>query len=151
MQGASDFVLRVEGIEEVFGDRYEQLANEYTSSDRINAQGVMENFMTAYPDIDFVMLPEDMSGMGAYEAIAEAGKLDDIKMFGIGGTSDEVFKHIKDGTVAGTIYMGIEMYGEKLVEVIKAIEAGEEFEYDQTLDVILVTSENIDEFYQETP
>jgi ABC-type sugar transport system substrate-binding protein len=149
MQGASDFVLRVEGIEEVFGDRYVQLANEYTSSDRVNAQSVMENFMTVYPDIDFVILPEDMSGMGAYEAIAEAGKLGDIKIFGIGGTSDEVFNHIREGNIEATIDMGLEKFGQKLVEVIKAIQAGETVEYDQTLDIVLVTKDNINEFYPE--
>ena len=151
MQGASDFVLRTEGFAEGLGENYECLADEYTSSDRVNAQGVMENFMTAYPDIDFLYIPEDMSGMGAYEAIAENGKLDDIKIFGVGGTSDEVFKHIKDGTMEATIYMGIEMYGEKLIEVINAIEAGEEIDYDQTLEVILVTQENVDEYYTEEP
>ena len=106
----------------------------------------MENFLTTYPDINLVLLTDDGSGIGAYNAIKSAGLLNKIKIVGIGGTNNQVFQYIKDGTLDSTIYLGLEMFGNKLVDVSNKIFKGEKIDYNQTIDIVVVDKTNVDKY-----
>lgn len=85
-EGKTDFVLRSEGFRSALeGTDIEILAEEYCDSDRTQAQSIMENFLTTYPEIDLVFVTADDYGYGAYNAIKAAGKAGQIKIVSIDG------------------------------------------------------------------
>ena len=62
-EGKTDFVQRSEGFRKSLeGTGIEILAEEYSDSDRTQAQTIMENFLTTYPDIDLVFTTSDDFG-----------------------------------------------------------------------------------------
>lgn len=146
-EGKTDFVQRSEGFRKSLEDTgIEILAEEYCDSDRTQAQTIMENFLTTYPDIDLVFTTSDDFGYGALNAIKAAGKAGDIKIVSIDG-QPEVLQAIKDGEWSSTIYQTPAMMADKVVEVANRVLAGEKIEeYNQNTDYYLVTSENVDEY-----
>ena len=146
-EGKTDFVQRSEGFRKSLeGTGIEILAEEYSDSDRTQAQTIMENFLTTYPDIDLVFTTSDDFGYGALNAIKAAGKAGDIKIVSIDG-QPEVLQAIKDGEWSSTIYQTPAMMAEKVVEVANRVLAGEKIEeYNQNTDYYLVTEDNVDEY-----
>jgi len=145
-EGKSDFVDRSEGFREkiaTLGD-YTILAEEYSDSDRTQAQSIMENFLTTYPDIDLVFTCSDDFGYGAFNALEAAGKAGEIKIVSIDGL-EEVLKQIKAGKWDCTILQTPGMMADKFVEVAQKVLAGEKFdEYNQNTDYFVITAENVD-------
>ncbi|WP_068673456.1 sugar ABC transporter substrate-binding protein [Oceanobacillus sp. Castelsardo] len=122
---------RVQGVK----DKLEELGIEIVASqsadfDRVKAVTVMENILTANPDIDGVFTANDAMGMGALEAVQ--GKGLDLPVVGIDGTTDAL-ESISNGGMAGTVsqdpfnmaYLGVEnalkvLDGEKIDELINS-------------------------------
>ena len=124
------------------------MAEEYSDSDRTQAQTIMENFLTTYPEIDLVFTASDDFGYGALNAIQAAGKAGQIKIVSIDG-QQEVLQAIKAGDWDLTIYQTPAMMADKVVEVANRIFAGETIEeYNQNTDYYLVTSENVDDYLE---
>ena len=148
-EGKTDFVQRSEGFRKALeGTDIEILAEEYSDSDRTQAQTIMENFLTTYPEIDLVFTASDDFGYGALNAIQAAGKAGQIKIVSIDG-QQEVLQAIKAGDWDLTIYQTPEMMADKVVEVANRIFAGETIEeYNQNTDYYLVTSENVDDYLE---
>ena len=148
-EGKTDFVLRSQGFRaaiENSGGNYTLLAEEYSDSDRTQAQTIMENFLTTYPDIDLVFTTSDDFGYGALNAIEAAGRAGEIKLVSIDGQA-EVLQAIKDGKWDLTVYQTPAMMADKCVEVAKQVLAGEDIaEYNQNTDYYLVTAENVDDY-----
>ena len=145
MEGASDFILRAQGFSETLDPlgNYSKLAEEYTSSDRTKAQTVMENFLTAYPNIDLVFCCNDDYGIGAYNAIAASGR--SMYILGIDGT-DQCLQLIKDGKWAATIYQPVTMMGDQVAMVAEKLLNGETIDYNQPVPIILVDKTNVDQY-----
>lgn len=148
-EGKTDFTLRSEGFRAALeGTDIEILAEEYCDSDRTQAQSIMENFLTTYPEIDLVFVTSDDYGYGAYNAIKAAGKAGQIKIVSIDG-QQEVLQAIKAGEWNLTVYQTPAMMADKVVEVANRIFAGETIEeYNQNTDYYLVTSENVDDYLE---
>ena len=148
-EGKTDFTQRSEGFRSALeGSNIEILAEEYSDSDRTQAQTIMENFLTTYPEIDLVFTTSDDFGYGAYNAIKAAGKAGQIKIVSIDG-QQEVLQAIKAGEWDLTIYQTPAMMADKVVEVAKRIFAGETIdEYNQNTDYYLVTAENVDDYLE---
>ena len=148
-EGKIDFTLRSQGFRETIensGGNYTILAEEYSDSDRTQAQTIMENFLTTYPDIDVVFTTSDDFGYGALNAIESAGKAGEIKLVSIDG-QPEVLQAIQDGKWELTVYQTPQMMADKCVEVAQKVLAGEEIdEYNQITDYYLVTSENVADY-----
>lgn len=150
-EGKTDFVLRSQGFREAIensGGNYTILAEEYSDSDRTQAQTIMENFLTTYPDIDVVFTTSDDFGYGALNALEAAGKAGEVKLVSIDG-QQEVLQAIKDGKWNLTVYQTPAMMAEKAIEVAKKVLAGEEIsEYNQNTDYYIVTAENVDDYLE---
>ena len=150
-EGKTDFVLRSQGFREAIessGGDYTILAEEYSDSDRTQAQTIMENFLTTYPDIDVVFTASDDFGYGALNALEAAGRAGEIMLVSIDG-QQEVLQAIKDGKWDLTVYQTPEMMADKAIEVAQKVLAGEEIdEYNQNTDYYLVTAENVDDYLE---
>src|SRR4249919_3190000 len=77
------------------------VAQQSADFDRNKAMEVMESLMQAHPDIDAVFCGNDAMAMGAYQALASAGKKEKVKVFGFDGAED-VITAISKNKVAAT-------------------------------------------------
>jgi ABC-type sugar transport system substrate-binding protein len=59
----------------------EILALEYTGYSRDEGKTIMENWLQAYDQIDAVIADSGIQQQGAYEAVAEAGRLDEVQVW----------------------------------------------------------------------
>ena len=94
---------RSKGFHEVV-DIYPNLkmvAQQSADFDRNKAMEVLESILQANPNIDAVFCGNDAMAMGAYQALAAAGKAKGVKVFGFDG-ADDVIKAIGDNKIAAT-------------------------------------------------
>lgn len=138
-----DIQQRVQGFADAIADtNYEILGTEWAYSSRSDAQGYMENFISTYGDeIDLLFGVDDDLTLGGVYAIEEAGL--DIAVVSMTGQI-EAIQAIRDGKMTMTVATPSTKTVDKLMECIKALEAGEEIDYYQYSGYDIVTAENAD-------
>jgi len=85
-------------------DRYkdlEMVAQQSADFDRAKALEVTESLLQAHPDVNAIFAGNDAMAMGAYQALAAAGKTEQVKVFGFDG-ADDVLQSIVDGKITAT-------------------------------------------------
>jgi ribose transport system substrate-binding protein len=97
------------------------LAQQNADFDQNKAMEVTESILQAHPNIDAVFCGNDAMALGAYQALAAAGKADKVKVFGFDGAAD-VVQSIKDGKITAT-----EMQFPKVMAETAAIYADQYF------------------------
>lgn len=105
------------------------------------------NILTAVDDLDAIYAQVDESGLGAVQAIENAGRTDIQYVVGVGGAK-ECFDLMKE---EGSIYTAVTTYlptlGAEAVKQARKILRGESFERDYIDPCITVTLDNVDEYY----
>ena len=125
----------------------EILSSQPADYSRALGQTVMENMLSQFPEIDYVLSYNDEMALGAIEAIDAAGRSDEMIVSGSNGNNDAL-NAIKDGKLLASAlqrpdaqaYWGVVtayMY-------IKGFDTPKEF----YLSSPLITRDNIDEFFQ---
>lgn len=127
-------------------DNYPELkmvSQQTAEFDRTKAMEVLESILQAHPEIDAVFCGNDAMAMGAYQALAAAGKANKVMVFGFDGAKD-VIESIRDGRIVAT---GMQfpkkmarMAAEQADEYIKG---KRDFPQKVPVAVELVTRENI--------
>ncbi len=127
-------------------DNYPELkmvAQQCAEFDRTKAMEVLESILQANPEIDAVFCGNDAMAMGAYQALAAAGKADKVMVFGFDGAKD-VIDSIRDGKIVATGMQFpkrmAQMAAEQADEYIKG---KRDFNQKVPVAVELVTQENI--------
>jgi ribose transport system substrate-binding protein len=85
-------------------DNYPELkmvSQQTAEFDRTKAMEVLESILQAHPEINAVFCGNDAMAMGAYQALAAAGKADQVMVFGFDGAKD-VIDSIYDGKIVAT-------------------------------------------------
>jgi ABC-type sugar transport system substrate-binding protein len=122
------------------------VAQQSADFDRNKGLEVLESILQAHPDIDAVFCGNDAMAMGAYQALAAAGKANHVKVFGFDGAED-VIGYIKDGKISATA-----MQFPKVIALTAARYADEYFKGKRTFPqknpvaVELVTAKNVDDY-----
>lgn len=122
------------------------VAQQSADFDRNKAMEVMESLLQAHPDINAVFCGNDAMASGVYQALASAGKADQVKVFGFDGAED-VIQAIKEKKISAT-----GMQFPKVMAQIAAKNADEyfkgkrDFPQKMPVSVELVTQENIDDY-----
>lgn len=103
--GQTGAVDRVDGFKEAIKDYpgIQIIADQPAEWMKDKAVSVMEDFLTRYPDIDAVFALDDPMAFGAIQAIKAAGRLNKIKVYGVGGFK-EAMEPIEKGEMAGTAW-----------------------------------------------
>lgn len=123
-----------------------------------NAYNTMRDLLTKYDDIDFVYCVNDNQGIGAYQAIKEAGRDDEgILIFGYEG-QPMALDAIKQGTMFATSYSdpyyeAYAMTNMMIYSIMLGINSstlGLEFTPSLELHTTIVTADNIDEVIKGT-
>ena len=127
-------------------DNYPNLkmvAQQSADFDRNKALEVMESILQAHPNIDGVFCGNDAMAMGAYQALAGAGKASKVKVFGFDG-ADDVITAIQDGKVSATGMQFPKVMAEKAaVFADEYLKGKRDFALKIPVAVELVTKENI--------
>lgn len=142
--GASAANERGEGFHNIVDadDKFEVVVSQTGNWSSSEAMSVMENALTAYPDIKAVFCHNDQMALGAVEACQQAER-DDIVIVGFDADTDNL-EAIKAGTQAATIRQLPALMAETAIEMAGKLMNGEEVEAAIGTEVELVTAENVD-------
>lgn len=146
--GSSPELGRTEGINETLADYPDMriLAMDTANWKRDESVNKMKNWLSSFGDqIDGIVSENDDMGLGAVQALAEAGK--SIPVVGIDGIQDGL-EAVKDGKFIGTsLQHGRMEMAEGLAVALRAAE-GEPVEQLYTYVMPPITPQNVDEYYQ---
>ena len=112
------------------------LASQPADFDRCKGLNVMENLLTAQPEVQGVFAQNDEMALGALRAIQAAGKKD-LVLVGFDGTDDGV-KAVKGGKMAATIAQQPEKIGEIGVQTADKVLKGEKVEASIPVELKLI-------------
>lgn len=113
-------------------------------SDRGKAVNVAENMLQSDPDIKAFYATNDDMALGALQAI-ESGGLKDVVIVGFDGTFNAM-DSIADGKLTASVaQQPIEEGYQGVVNAVKLLD-GESVEKEQSLDVVVLTEENVADF-----
>jgi ribose transport system substrate-binding protein len=114
--------------------------------DRTKAMEVLESILQAHPDIDAVFCGNDAMAMGAYQALAAAGKADKVMVFGFDGARD-VIDSIRDGKIVATgMQFPRKMARMAAEQADEYIRGRKDFPQKVPVAVELVTQENVSKY-----
>jgi ribose transport system substrate-binding protein len=122
-------------------DKYEGMeviARQPAGFDRAEGMTVMENILQGNPEIDAVFAHNDNMALGAMEAIAAAGRSDEIMIVGFDAIDDAVAA-VKAGDLAATIAQKPALMGEMAVETAVKVANGEEVDEYTPVPLELIT------------
>jgi len=109
---------------------------------------LMEDMLAKHPDIDAVFAENDSMALGALKAIQDAGRADEIKIFGFDGQR-AALQLIKEGT--NFIATGLNsptLIGQMGFNHLMAVIAGaERVNIDTVFPVTVITEENVEQYF----
>ncbi len=109
-------------------DKYpglEVIARQPAGFDRAEGMTVMENILQGNQNIDAVFAHNDNMALGAMEAIAAAGRSNEIMIVGFDAI-DDAREAVKEGKIAATVAQKPGLMGEMAVEIAIKVVNGEE-------------------------
>lgn len=122
-------------------DKYsgmEVIARQPAGFDRAEGMTVMENILQGNPEIDAVFAHNDNMALGAMEAIAAAGRSDEIMIVGFDAI-DDAREAVAEGEMAATVAQKPSLMGEMAVETAIKVANGEEVEEYTPVPLELIT------------
>ena len=98
--GAQTHVDRIEGAKAVLAENpgWTLLDEQIGNANRADALSITQTLLSKYDKIDFIFAGDAEMGLGAAEAIAQAGRADEIKVVCI-NCNEEVCQAIRDGRI----------------------------------------------------
>ena len=148
--GISAAIMRNDGIEQTL-ENYPDITVLHTQPadwNRDEGMNLMETWLQEGEQIDAVVAHNDEMALGAYDAIVDAGKAGEILVIGIDAI-DAARASVAAGELDATVLQDVETIGQKTVEVAAAMANGEEVDDVYNVDPILLTIDNIGDYYTE--
>lgn len=145
LTGADNARQRSEGMREVLS-KYpgiEIVSEVFCDWDRQKAMAAAEDIITAHPDLKAFLVQDDGMSWGVYEAIAAAGKTEQIKVASQGFYESSI-PAIKEDKFMFSISYPASFFARDAMNLIKKVFDGENIERIQVLGMELVTKENVD-------
>jgi erythritol transport system substrate-binding protein len=145
--------IRSQGYHDVI-DEYpdmEMVAQQTANWSQTEAFDVMETLIQAHPDIKGVISGNDTMAMGAMAALQAHG-MTDVIVVGFDGSQD-VMDAIKEGTIQATVLQPVAQFGPLAVQQAHRyiITGSTDLPERQSIDCILITSENVDDYFNFAP
>ncbi|MBX9445613.1 MULTISPECIES: ribose ABC transporter substrate-binding protein RbsB [Dickeya] len=120
-------------------NKFNMLASQPADFDRTKGLNVMQNLLTAHPDVKAVFAQNDEMALGALRALQTAGR-DDVMVVGFDGTADGV-KAVEGGKLAATVAQRPEQIGIIGVETADKVLKGEKVQPIIPVDLKLVAKQ----------
>ncbi|MBK0418638.1 substrate-binding domain-containing protein [Leucobacter sp. CSA1] len=144
--GGSGEINRGAGIDEVLAENPDMkvLAKDTANWNRDEAVNKMKNWISAFgDDIDGVISQNDDMGLGAKQALREAG-MEDVPVVGIDGIEDGL-NAVKNGDFIGTSLQNGTVQLPTGVAVAAAIARGENVDTELVYTMPAITADNVDD------
>jgi len=111
------------------------------------ARAAMENILQANPKLDLVYAEDDTMAVAAVAAIKAAGRLDKIKVIGIGGSKDAMAS-IAAGEMTATVWSSLQVAGQDMIKMLVDHINGTNTQMEQCIQLpqVLVDSSNIAQY-----
>jgi len=143
-------VQRTKDVKDVVGMdmcNFMTIVEEQTANwDRVEAQDLMTNWISAGTEFDAVLANNDEMAIGAIQAMKAAGMdMADIVVGGVDATSDALAA-MKAGDMDVTVFQDAAGQGAGSVDTALRLIKGEEVDQKVYIPFVLVTPENMDEF-----
>lgn len=146
--GNSAQIQRGEGMHSLMdaNDKFEmveEMTGNWTSSE---AQNIAQDALNKYGDelVAIICDNDDMSS-GAQDVVNSAGR-SDIVCVGVDGNNYPL-SMVKDGLMLATVLQDGVGQVQAGIDVVTAISKGESYEFNQDVPFVLVTAENVDQYY----
>jgi len=139
LAGFREAIARAPGIECV--------AVQPANSERALGMTVMENLLTAHPDLKAVFATNDQMALGAVEAIAAHNLTGKVQVVGFDATWEAV-RAVVAGRLSGDMAGLPEVMGRRAVEEAIKAAKGQAVEKQSIITPVLVTRENASQFMQ---
>ncbi|BDY32108.1 substrate-binding domain-containing protein [Mycolicibacterium mageritense] len=149
--GASPTIDRGNGFRSaIAGSPVEIIASQSADYDRAQGLKVMEDLLQRFGkgQIDAVYAHNDQMAFGAIQAITEAGRQDEIAVYGVDGESGALDR-IKRGTYAATVGYPL-VVNESVIAAAKLC-SGEAIDKRIVLDSTLIDARNVDDYVANPP
>lgn len=146
--GNSAQILRNEGIYKVL-ENYPDINVLYTQTGNWNREegmSLMENWLQTGAQIDAVVAHNDDMALGAYDALVDAGLDGEILCIGIDAIA-AAMQSVAAGELDATVLQDSYGIGAKGIEVALKAVAGETLESTYYIDPVLLTIDNIGDYY----
>lgn len=139
-------IYRTEGFKKaVEGSNIEIVDQKICEWDKAKAMSATDDLITAYPDLSIIYAQDDTMALGAIEAIKAAGKMDQIKVFGLGYMGDASKEALLAGELFGTCTQSPSWEGVTALDVAMDVINGKEVEEWYMTECLPVTKENCEE------
>ncbi|CNI22793.1 ribose ABC transporter substrate-binding protein RbsB [Yersinia aldovae] len=136
--GASAARERGEGFKQSMEkNKFQLLASQPADFDRTKGLNVMQNLLTAHPNVQAVFAQNDEMALGALRALQTAGKTD-VLVVGFDGTDDGI-KAVEGGKLGATIAQRPDQIGVIGVQTADKVLKGEKVPAVIPVDLKLVT------------
>ncbi len=112
---------------------------------REEAMRITEDWLQKYPEIDAIAAENDNMGMGALNAVINAGRKDDIIIISVDAIEDAKLS-VKAGELDGTVLQDANGQGAGSIDVAYKIVAGEKYEKITNIPFVLITKDNVDKY-----
>jgi ribose transport system substrate-binding protein len=139
LAGFREAIARAPGIECV--------AVQPANSERALGMTVMENLLTAHPDLKAVFATNDQMALGAVEAIAAHNLTGKVQVVGFDATREAV-RAVVAGRLAGDMAGLPEVMGRRAVEEAIKAAKGQPVDKQVIITPVLVTKDNASQFLQ---
>jgi ABC-type sugar transport system substrate-binding protein len=138
--GVLDIVKQHAGIEVV-------MAPDFGGWSTDGGLKLMENMLATYDKIDAVFCENDSMCLGAQQAIADAGRTDEMFLVGVDGQKEALVQIMQGTNYAATGLNNSDQIGRAAFHRLMAILAGAKAPKDTILPSPLITKENVQRYY----
>ena len=149
--GASPTIARGDGLRTGLKDSNVKIVASQTADyDQAKGLSVMQDLLQKYPvgSINGVYTHNDQMAFGAIQALKEAGRDKDIKVFSIDG-EEKALTDIKNGSMAATV--GYPLVTKESVIAAAKLCSGEPIDKRIKLDSTLITKANVEQYVGKSP
>lgn len=147
----TDYIQRVAGFDDTIkaNSNFNILGLEWAFSSRAEAQGIMENYISAHGDqINVLMGFDDDLTLGGVNALQAAG-MTDVGVYSITG-QNEAIAAIKEGKMTLSAYFSCATAIEEVFKCLDTLAAGNTVsEYFHYINTPFITAANADQFKNE--
>lgn len=127
---------------------FDVLASQTAKCDRNEAFNVMQNVLSATPDVNVVWAINAEMGQGAIQAIEQGGFEGKVQVFDFDASSDDLAA-IEAGTLVGTVAQYPEIQASTAIQCCIDAINGEELEAHTETKAQLITKDNLEEYRAE--
>ncbi len=148
--GEQNGINRLKGFKKVTDGKLKIVSSQPADYDQNKALTVTRAMLQAHPDIKGIFAANDTMGLGAAQAVKNAGKQGKIKIISVDGIQ-EMLNSVKKGVNTGTISQYPYAEGQMAVQACMALVAGKKIPKRVVAPIEFINKENVDKAISSFP